>query len=369
MDHSCPRAESLVPSTHWNKHTLAPGVRLYEGSTSDKGGRGRVKMHVLRVDLTRRQVSVRPLMRSVAARAPLTALTRGHKHLIVAVNTGYYDFVTGAPTQPLIIEGRPLVISARPQRVVGFDTDGKAQSGSVQLSATLTIDATSHKIAGINTIDSHGIVIFDASWGATPIPTAPSSVARSVVGRRLGNVAPQSAGVATPAEGYELVAHRRTAAWLAQQPPGTPVRVSSKVVSSAAEPFVQAYGVGTAIVVNGTGRTGLACSSAGTKQPARTAIGIADHGSTLVIGEVEDHPGTKLHGLDEDQMGKFMEQLGVDEAYDLDGSGSTELLARMPGTSKLTMRTYPADGKERPMPVGLGISYRAPRHSTGHNAI
>jgi hypothetical protein len=56
-----------------------------------------------------------------------------------------------------------------------------------------------------------------------------------------------------------------------------------------------------------------------------------------------------------------MAQLGVDRAWDVDGSGSTELLAKLPSSGVLTQRTYPADGQERPMPVGLGISYVKPK--------
>ena len=34
----------------------------------------------------------------------------------------------------------------------------------------------------------------------------------------------------------------------------------------------------------------------------------------------------------------------------------SELLAKLHGAPALTLQTYPADGRERPMPLGLGIS-------------
>jgi hypothetical protein len=102
-------------------------------------------------------------------------------------------------------------------------------------------------------------------------------------------------------------------------------------------------------------RTDLLCR-ASYPMPARNAVGFANHGRRLIIAVVTDHPGTKVHGLDNKQMSGLMVQLGASRAWAFDGSGSAELIARMPGTSKLAIRNYPADGAERPMPVGFGVS-------------
>jgi hypothetical protein len=45
----------------------------------------------------------------------------------------------------------------------------------------------------------------------------------------------------------------------------------------------------------------------------------------------------------------------VTKAWSFDGSGSTELMAKMPGSTSLSIRNYTADGHERTMPLGLGI--------------
>lgn len=99
--------------------------------------------------------------------------------------------------------------------------------------------------------------------------------------------------------------------------------------------------------------------------PARTAIGFTGSGTTLILAEVEEEPWRDVHGLDNDQMARLMKDLGAAQAYELDGSGSTEMLAHVPlasnaacqrtNVSGLSCRTFPADGRERPMPVGIGI--------------
>ncbi|HTW19507.1 MAG TPA: phosphodiester glycosidase family protein, partial [Mycobacteriales bacterium] len=163
---------------------------------------------------------------------------------------------------------------------------------------------------------------------------------------------------------YLLVAKGSKAnSWLSKLSSGTKVSVASSVVTDAAKPFVQAYGVGVAVVQTpGVVRSGLSCNSLGTKQPARTEIGFANGGKTMIIAIVADDPAADEHGLDEDQMSELMVQLGATQAYAFDGSGSTELLARVHPSKPLKLENYPADGQERPMPVGLAILSRPVKH-------
>jgi hypothetical protein len=364
----CPAPEQLVAGTTWHSHKLAPGVTLTEGNRTDDNGRGLVKMHVLSIVLHQPGVSFHPLIKSVAERSPLSKLAEGHPHLVAAVNTGYFDFNTGAPTQPVIANGQPLVISSQFERVLGFNAKGGVQYGRVRLAATLFDGKQSHTVSGLNQVYTDGgVEAYSPAWGSKPIPADWQIDARSVVGDLLGTNAGRGAHV--PSDGFELLADGGTAShWLSTLSAGSKAGVAAKVRSTTKQPFVQAYGVGAEVVKHhGKTRDDLSCDTANTEQPARTAYGIADHGKVFVVAEAEDHPGTNVHGLDANQMSGLMAQLGVDRAFDVDGSGSTELLAKMPGTSSLALRTYPADGEERPMPLGLGISYVAPKKVKKHH--
>ena len=360
---SCPAAESLVPGTAWHTHTLAPGVTLSEGSKKD--GNGLVKMHVLRLTMGTKGLSVGPLMKKLAQRSPLSQLAAGHRHLVAAVNTGYFDFFSGAPLDPVINKKVPLVISPHAQTVVGFTATHLVQSGSVWMKAAVYAGTKQHVLNDVNEEQmGAGLGVYTTAWGPQRIPSPWNTVARPVVGGKIGApivVSRQSwRGATVPADGYLLVAKRAKAeSWLKSVKSGTKIGIAASTRTNAPHPFVQAYGVGAEIVARpGVAISGFSCDSANTKQPARTAIGFSNGGKKLVIAEVEDHPHTSVHGLDNNQMSKLMVQLGVGRAYEFDGSGSTELLARMPKTSSLSLRTYPADGRERPMPVGLGIYSR-----------
>jgi hypothetical protein len=365
----CPKAESLLPGAHLQSHKLARGVSLASGTAHDS--QGSVVIHVLRVALGARHVHVKPLVHSLAERSPLSQLAGHRHHLVAATNTGYFDFRTGAPVGPFISHGQPVMLSTRHQQVAGVGSNGLAEGGDVWLSASLTAGSTTRTVSAINELDPpSGLAIYTPAWGSD-VSVGRSAETRPVVGGAVGTLSGagsggrrhgghsggRSDGTAIPSHGRLLVATSQAAqSWLEALHVGATVTSKTAVATTAAHGFSQAYGVGSEIVaVAGQPLTGFSCDSSNTRTPARTSIGYAKGGRQLVLVTVNDHPGTSTHGLDEDQMSKLMVQLGVDRAYAFDGSGSTELLARKRGTASLTLRTYPADGEERAMPLGLGI--------------
>ncbi len=349
----CPPAEPLVRPAHLVTRTLARGVTVSVGTAKD--AEGSVVIHVLRARLVDRNVSIAPLVHSLTRRSPLSYLAAGHPHLVAASNTGYFDFRTGAPAGPLISRSTPRMLSHAHQAVVGVGTTGRGQSGDVWLSGTVKTPASSYPLAAINELDPPlGISVYTRAWGSR-VYLRSGSGTRPVTGGRIH--AHTSGGTAIPTGGDLLVPNGRAAQrWLAGVPSGTRLTLRHAVKTTAPHRFVQAFGVGTQLVKQrGAPLAGFSCDSANTKTPARTAVGFADGGRQLVIGFVSDHLGTSEHGLDNDEMSALMVQLGVSSAFSFDGSGSTELLARAKGARSLTLRTYPADGEERPMPLGLGV--------------
>ena len=352
----CPVAEPLVGPAHLVTRSLARGVSVSVGTAKD--AEGSVVIHVLRARLADSNVSIEPLVHSLAQRSPLSRLAAGHPHLVAASNTGYFDFRSGAPDGPLISRSVPRMLSSEHQAVVGVGVSGRGRSGDVWLSGSVKTPASSYPLAAINELDPpDGISIYTRAWG-NQVDLRNGAGTRPVTDHVIR--AHAGGGGTIPPNGELLVAGGRAAqAWLAGVPSGTRLTTSEAVRTTAPEPFVQAFGVGIQLVrQRGVPRTGFSCDSANTKTPARTAVGFADGGRQLVISFVNDHPGTTEHGLDNDQMSALMVQLGVASAFSFDGSGSTELLARARGAKSLTLRTYPADGEERPMPLGLGVFSR-----------
>lgn len=352
---NCPAPESLVAGTTWHRHRLAAGVVLTEGRHADRNGF--VDMHVLDVAVTNKHLSFAPLVRRLAQRTPLSQLAAGHSSLVAATNTGYFDFDAGTPLGPLVDRKHPWLSSATRSTVVGFGTTGLVQAGDIRLSGSVTVGrAAPTPLTGLNVVaPTTGVTAYTSRWGRTQVPLPPGAVSRYVTGGRVGpatgrlDSAPASAG-------YLLVARGTTATtWLSSLRQNTTVKVTTKVTSTTKRPFASAYAVGSQLVHAGVAGTGFTCRRR-YPQPARTAIGFADGGKRLLLALVADNPGTPMHGLDSAQMARVMKDLGAGEAYLFDGSGSTEMLARMRSNpSQLSLRNFPADGVERPMPVGFGI--------------
>lgn len=351
----CPAPESLVTGTDWHGHRLAPGVALREGRHNDHNGF--VDMHVLDVAVTNKHLSFAPLVRRLAQRTPLSELAAGHASLVAATNTGYFDFDAGTPLGPLVDRKHAWLSSATMTTVVGFGTTGLVQAGQIGLAGTVTVGRNaSTPLAGLNVVDPPaGVTAYTSRWGHEQIPLPRGAVSRYVKGGRVGSAAGDFDS-APAASGYLLVARGSAAtAWLSSLRQNAAVKVTRKVSSTTKRPFASAYGVGSQLVHAGVAGTAFTCRRR-YPQPARTAIGFADGGKRLLLALVADNPGTPMHGLDSAQMARLMKDLGAQEAYLFDGSGSTELLARMPSNpGQLSLRTFPADGVERPLPVGFGI--------------
>ncbi|WP_238162795.1 phosphodiester glycosidase family protein [Kribbella capetownensis] len=86
----------------------------------------------------------------------------------------------------------------------------------------------------------------------------------------------------------------------------------------------------------------------------RTAVGFDKDGSRMFLLTV-DGRATGSRGLSLKEMGELMIGLGADDALNLDGGGSSTMLARSPGEAGPQVVNDPSDGGERLIPNGLGL--------------
>ncbi|TDW18316.1 phosphodiester glycosidase family protein [Kribbella kalugense] len=86
----------------------------------------------------------------------------------------------------------------------------------------------------------------------------------------------------------------------------------------------------------------------------RTAVGFDADGSRMILLTV-DGRATGSRGLSLKEMGQLMISLGADDALNLDGGGSSTMLARTPGKAAPDVVNDPSDGSERLIPNGLGL--------------
>jgi hypothetical protein len=354
----CPRPVSVVDGTNWETRHLAPGVVLREGRHRDY--KGVVKMHVLRIDVTNSHLAFRPMMRKIAMRQPLMSMARHQRRLVAATNAGYFNYGTNSPIGPVIHHGHAVLASGRPELVVGFARNGLMQAGNIMLEGVVHTPQGDRPLTGLNVAwPRYGVNVYTPRWGRHPVARPNGTLSRYV--SRHGRVvsAARHKFRYAPRHGFLLVARGwADRQWLRRLHQGTRIDVSRHLATDAPRPFGLAYAVGTQIVLpGGQTRLGLSCRRS-YPQPARTGIGFADGGRTLILTAVDDNRHTPVHGLASIQLSRVMSDLGADQAFLLDGGGSTEMVTRTARHRRLSLRTHLVDGRERPLPLGFGIYRR-----------
>jgi len=92
---------------------------------------------------------------------------------------------------------------------------------------------------------------------------------------------------------------------------------------------------------------------------ARTAVGYSSDKRFMYMVTVEKSSSSS--GMTLDQLAGFLQFIGVSDAVNLDGGGSTTMVARKLGTFELKEAIKPAYGSERAVPNGLGVFTTAPK--------
>jgi hypothetical protein len=360
----CPPAGNLVTSnTEWHHHRLAPGVTLTTATL--RPGPHRLRINVVRANLARRRVAVSPLHTRLTHRHRLSTLAK-QPHLVAATNGMYFNFTFGSPTVPLMGARGPLVLSTEHEKVAGIGADGRARDGHAWLvGSAITSQGVRERLVGINEIDPPpGLSIYTSAWGTHKVPRPPFSRALVV---RHGRPIPHTGHHRhVPARGILLVANNLGAlGWMDSLRPSSTIDISYHAKTNTHHPFRQAYGVGTRVVASPNHvRGGLYCNKHEI-YAARTDIAWADHGRQLILATVASPKGGKRAGVDENQMSEIMVDLGAERSYALDGGGSTDMVARVGHHALAPISPLPK-GKERPIPVGVGV-FSLPKSAVRHH--
>jgi hypothetical protein len=217
-----------------------------------------------------------------------------------------------------------------------------------------------HGLGAINEVTPpRGLSLYTSAWGPGRVPLSRFARSRSLPhGRRVGSMGRHHR---VPKHGDLLVASTHSAiSWLHRLPRHSPVTVAYHAHTDTPYGFAQAYGVGTQVVAAARHiRSGLYCRKSEI-YAARTDFAWTDHGHHLILATVVSPRRGDSDGVDENQMSEIMVHLGASRSYALDGGGSTELVARLHHSHKLSIRTHRAGIHERRIPLGIGV-YSLPK--------
>ncbi len=317
-------------------------------------------------------VSGTPLYVQRTLREAAAALEAEGMHVLGGVNGGFYTVATGEPVG-IAVSGGALLHDDEGLNAVGFRADGSAVFGSPAMSITLCAGETAYPVMGWNRQAKTGFSVFTPLCGeevaapahtmcvlldAPELPGLSGEAALTVLEIRESD----GAGVPVP-EGTVLLI----------LPPIPPEEEDGEATPDT---LPEAFDEGAELTVRFSCAEGWedVDSAVGilyplisdgeivpklTKNAApRTAIGIREDG-TLILYALDGRRSGHSVGGGLTHVAERMKELGCVTAGALDGGGSTQIAAFLPGEADLRIFNRPSDGKLREVANYILLAVRA----------
>ena len=355
-----------------------PGIPITHGVTEhaetyDAVG-GRQHAQVLDVNLSDPNVRTRAVEAGDAITYPADETVTsmgGRTGAVAGINGDYFDInATGRPTGGIIAGGR-LLKSPKPgfNANLGVRRDGSMVIGPQTYTGTVADGTATHAVTSVNTVTD---VAAGGVSHLTPDLGGPTAVAAStlVVGHWADEadesgeadggtltVDTVTAGVTSvpklAAGTHALAGAGAGGQWLsANVHPGDTLRLTEQ-----APDLNELISGATVLVKDGKAYKDPAGTPPGGANPSRnpeTAVGLSEDGKHATFVVLDGRAGESVaSGVTPDEATGYLLAHGAYSAILFDGGGSSELAARKPGDTKLSVLNAPSDGHERTVANGL----------------
>lgn len=368
---------------------IAPGVRLEEFSQPVQNGE--VHGYLLTADLTNPHVSADLLTPgTVSARAAVSRMADDQR-AVGGVNADFFNSSeaqhpgvppTGAAVGPAIAHGQvmksavpdgqrfgpALPRGASTRDVIGISSAGVARLDRLSFTGSVTAAGVTIPLRGLNqyALPAGSVGAFTSLWGAADRERAVCgtdhhradgcSTDTYEVTVRDGKVdlVSRDPGTGRIAPGTVVLVGREAGARaLRQLRTGQSVTVEHRLVPAAGGGALRFAVGGFPVLRDGVPLPGLDARTLA----VRTSAGFADHGHRLLLMSLDGGGGGSSR-MTVAEMADLMRNLGADGAVDLDGGGSSTLVAQESPDGRVTVENHPSDGTERLVPEGIGIFSR-----------
>ncbi len=341
--------------TEKTEKTVTEGVRLIKDERFLESGWQRV--HVLEIDLENENLELCTLFDSRGISKSQTVLKMAEeKGAIAAINGDFFNW-TGTPLGFTVEDGKVISSPSHDPGLAAFmeTEEGDLLFDYVDMSLFVTCpEGYTVEIIHINKYHSMAsMVLYTSDWGAKT-PGSMDGVSELVVEDGIvQEIRREMEGVEVPENGYVLATSTNVSTYLVDNfKPGDKVELSY-TLTPAIENIKTAIGGGSVLVKDGK-RAEFTNVVSGSHP--RTAIGVDEAGKTLFLVAVEGR-GAALPGFTQTQLADYMISLGAHEALNLDGGGSTTMVARNGEMGTLEVVNTVSDGAQRAVSTGLGVQF------------
>lgn len=288
--------------------------------------------------------------------------------VIAGVNGDFYDTATGVPIGMSLHDGKIKTSGANYSNTLGFNADGSAFVVPVIFDDSFTVNGNAtYKFNHINKPKgiSNGLHFYNSQYGKTTKTTVDSA---EIVLTATDSSEPVINGTINAVVTSVSAKTKNT-------PIGENEIVLSAGVETANADILSSLKLGDNVsftVTDQTGMWGNAKEAIGAYEiiakngavttndkvtNPRTCIGIKPDGSILLYIVDGRRPGHSI-GMNLADVAAYLIERGCITVVNMDGGGSTTMLARMPGDAEALLRNLPSDGKERSVSNALFLVTR-----------
>ncbi|MDN6175238.1 MAG: phosphodiester glycosidase family protein [Brevibacterium sp.] len=348
---------------------VAPGLEVTDFSRLEDGGWN--NGNVLTADLTTDSLSldVRDTG-TVASHDTTSEIMKGGKNgakAVAAVNGTFFDINHSyAPIYTSVSRNGMRIGSQTPKPAFTL-ADKKAAVTMLSAAGTLTADGEETDLGGLNNpnLSSDAIGVYNEAWGDYSLNRpvgGPDAMAEEVARVTVVDGAvTKSSGMIdeagdpdVPENGQVLLGRDSGAKTLSELEVGDEVEIEIGPSEDVD------LGIGGSHQVLKDGEVpDMGKDSLVTTAHPRTAVGISKDGSELFVTTI-DGRSESSGGMSLDDMGEFFSDIGAHNAINLDGGGSTTMLAREAGADAPALQNDPSDGEERSVGNALVFYSDAP---------
>lgn len=342
-------------------HRVAPGLELSTFSRLESAGWN--EGTILTAEMSEPTLSMNVADGgTVTGSAPVSELMSSGPqgdNAVAAVNGTFFDInYSDAPTLTSVSQDgvRGGLPDPRPAITVA---DGMAAIQQLAATGTVTIEGAAHELDGINhpELQTDELGLYNQIWGEHTLDRPlgapeelPDDIARATI---VDGVVEEASGLTDsvgdpdlPEGGQALVGRDAAAHVVADLEVGDEVDIEV-----SADPNVDAGMAGNEQILVDGNVPEMTSSNATTVHP-RTAVGVSEDGSEMYVivmnGRTSDSRGMDLH-----ELGELFADIGAHNAVNLDGGGSSTMVARTAGADNATVQNFPSDGGERNVPNAL----------------
>ncbi len=369
-------------------YEVTPGVK-HTQNTFSYNARGQIS-NILDIDTTSPYISVdigipNPLTSLDTVRTQASRLTQNNHHMVGAVNASFFHFNTALPAYLVAKDNRVStfgVISTGMHEYMsipsafGVDSSGKPLISTFSYDSSIEFNGKKLNVSSVNkTRQTNETIIYTPAWrfdgtrqntygvevvvrGLSKQLENGSMLGETISGKVDSVRLPGAGNAPLPSDGYVISVHGTDVSQYTSLKKGDTINLTMNVEDKWKN-SEYILGSGPLLVQNGkVNMTIDPASSRATQRAARTAV-ILDSTRTKVKLVTVDAT-TASAGMTLNEFAQYLVSIGAYQALNLDGGGSTTMVARPYGYAYPQMINATSNGEMRSVSAILGAVSKAP---------